>query len=560
MSKSKWILILIIILGTFLRFYKLGQIPPALDVDEAPIGVNAHFILNTGRDEYGAFFPLAFRMLDDYRPPLYTYLTVFPIRIFGLNEFSVRFVSAVSGSLMVLVFYFLNKLLKLKPLIAAFLLAISPWSIFFSRFASEANTSLFFILVGIFFFIKSLENKKILNILFSSLFFILSFYTYQAARLFVPSMIVLLFVIFWKTIKKNLCRFAVFLIFSFILISPLIIFFIKSPEQSLMRLRGINFLSQTTAQEKSSARILFHQQNREKFLGVIFDNRRIFYFKDWLNFYLSYFDPVFLFFGDHDPRHHVSDVGNFYLVEGVFLLFGFFFLIKKYFAKKKIFWFIFFWLILSPLGGSFVWGGPHSGRGIFMLPVLLIIISLGFEAFLKIIKRRNIFLYTLICFYFLNLLFYCHSYYSHLNLENAFEWNWHYKMATLESQKIADSYSKIIVSRSLDFAYSPFLFYLQYDPVIYLKEGGTVSGMFNEKKNRIGKYYFCPLNYLSEKNNKNILFIGVPQDFSVLEKEGIKAPLLKKIKDWQDKDLIWLVQGVEFKEKIKTNQDDVCQI
>src|SRR3990167_10691408 len=96
-------LILVFILGIFVYFYKLDKIPSGFYIDEALPGYNAYSILKTGKDEYGKFLPLLFRFYGSYNPPLYTYLTVFPIAAFGLSVFSVRFVSALAGLLSAIV-------------------------------------------------------------------------------------------------------------------------------------------------------------------------------------------------------------------------------------------------------------------------------------------------------------------------------------------------------------------------------------------------------------------------------------------------------------------------
>lgn len=84
-------LFLIVLLASLLRFYHFTSNPPGLNTDETAIGYNAYSILKTGKDEYSQKFPLAFRSFDDYKPPLYIYLTVPSVAIFGLNEFAVRF-------------------------------------------------------------------------------------------------------------------------------------------------------------------------------------------------------------------------------------------------------------------------------------------------------------------------------------------------------------------------------------------------------------------------------------------------------------------------------------
>src|SRR3990167_1719234 len=109
MLKNNLALLAIVILAAVLRFWQLGQNPPSLDWDEAAHGYNAYSILKTGRDEYGYKFPLYFRSFDDYKPPIYTYLVVPSIAIFGLNDFAVRFPSALIGVFAIMFTYFLVK-------------------------------------------------------------------------------------------------------------------------------------------------------------------------------------------------------------------------------------------------------------------------------------------------------------------------------------------------------------------------------------------------------------------------------------------------------------------
>ena len=169
---QKYILILIMIVAILLRFVQLGNVPASPDWDEAAIGYNAYSILKTGRDEYGAFLPVVLRSFDDYKPPLYTYLTILPVWIFGLDTWVVRLPAAVLGTLGVLGVYFLVKALleflnpavrqrwAYLPLIAAFCLAISPWHVLFSRVAFEANVGVTFNIWFVIFSIKGLKRSS----------------------------------------------------------------------------------------------------------------------------------------------------------------------------------------------------------------------------------------------------------------------------------------------------------------------------------------------------------------------------------------------------------------
>src|SRR3989344_8918545 len=102
---SKIVLILIITIAIFLRFWDLNVLPPSLNWDEVSLGYNAYSLLKTGQDEWGELMPLSFRAFGDYKLPGYIYLDVPFIYMFGLNEWGVRFLSALLGvGLTILIF------------------------------------------------------------------------------------------------------------------------------------------------------------------------------------------------------------------------------------------------------------------------------------------------------------------------------------------------------------------------------------------------------------------------------------------------------------------------
>src|SRR3989338_9942885 len=153
----KNLLVIILVIAAVLRFWQLGQNPPGLTWDEAAWGYNAYAIGIDGRDEFGRLLPVDYlESFGDFKPPMYAYLDVVPIKLFGLTEFSTRFPSAFFGVLTVLVTYFLTKRIfwnskskEMYALLSALFLAISPWHIMLSRAAFEANVATFFIIAGI---------------------------------------------------------------------------------------------------------------------------------------------------------------------------------------------------------------------------------------------------------------------------------------------------------------------------------------------------------------------------------------------------------------------------
>src|SRR3989338_6064840 len=91
------VLVLIIIDAVFLYFYKLDKLPNSLSDDEAAVGYNAYSILLTGKDEFGKAFTLAFRFFGAYTPPLYVYLVIPFIKLFGVSAAAVRIPSGATG-------------------------------------------------------------------------------------------------------------------------------------------------------------------------------------------------------------------------------------------------------------------------------------------------------------------------------------------------------------------------------------------------------------------------------------------------------------------------------
>ncbi len=216
-NKNNLLLAGIILLGLILRFWKLDKYPVSLNWDEVSHGYNAYSILKTGKDEWGATLPAIFRAFGDYKLPVYIYLTIIPVFLFGLNAFAVRFISALAGVIAIPLIYLLaNKLFlsEAKPRearalwgqfnvghLAAFLLAITPWHFFISRPALEANLALTLILAGAYFFLRGLDNPKFY--LPSAICYALSIHTYNTARVFVPLMLIASFFIYRKKIQHG---------------------------------------------------------------------------------------------------------------------------------------------------------------------------------------------------------------------------------------------------------------------------------------------------------------------------------------------------------------------
>src|SRR3972149_2184012 len=164
MRKSLIILILIVALGAFLRFYKLSQFPVHLNHDEVTQLYDAFSVAQTGKDIYGNKLPFIFPSVNDFKPPFYTYATMVAYKIFGWREVTVRIPGALFGTFLIIgVYLFIDTLFKnrVAALFAAGLTAISPFEIFYSRKGFENQTGILLMFLGFTLLAIYLHKKRL---------------------------------------------------------------------------------------------------------------------------------------------------------------------------------------------------------------------------------------------------------------------------------------------------------------------------------------------------------------------------------------------------------------
>lgn len=197
--RTNWyVFLLIFLLAVLVRGTGITWSPPSLFVDETVIGYNAYSLSETGRDEYGKKWPVLLRSYGAFSSTLYTFVTAPIVKIFGLNAVSVRLLSVVSG-------VFLVVLVGWQwGLIAAWLTAIAPVFVFFSRSAYESNFALVLLVSGLFTGIRYLKSvNKTWLLLLSSFLFALSTYAYLAERLISPVMFIAIGILGIKKLIKQ---------------------------------------------------------------------------------------------------------------------------------------------------------------------------------------------------------------------------------------------------------------------------------------------------------------------------------------------------------------------
>lgn len=510
-------LFIALIIGSFLRLWQLSTVPNGLTWDEAAIGYNAYSILKTGRDEHGAFLPVIFKSFGDYKPGAYIYLTVPSVGIFGLNEFAVRFPSALAGILAILGVYLLTKeifslsslrgstLTKQSPPLsvnsvsflgleifvwdfAALALAVSPWLVHFSHGAWEVNVFSTLTVFGLYFFFRFIKGK---STIYPSLFFIcFSLATYQAAKLLTPLVFFLFIVIYWGNFWDRFIPYLkskkILFVLPFILFSFWILF------GSIFSSAGNRLSTQSIFSYKPNITpSLFHNQLQLTTSLV-------------LSRYLYHFSPEVLFYEGPviEERDHIPSLGVLNPLELIWLVFGIIWLVRLFPDKKAIL--TIGLLLLAPIPGSLTLAEFSTHRALFMAVPLSIISGIGMYYCINRLRLLSIPIFLL---YFLVTVYVFDVYFFHSQVVFAKEFNFGYKQAV---QLIKDNPTpKVVFTDVLGQPYIYYVFYTAYDPAIYQKNIDFISGGLDVGRvGRVGNVEFHQFSIDDIITSKDTLFVG----------------------------------------------------
>lgn len=491
--KKRLILLAILVLGGALRFYLLAKIPVSLYSDEVAIGYNAYSILTTGRDEFGSRLPINFRSFNDYKPPLVIYLTAVSERLLGFTDLAVRFPAALSGLAAVFLIYLLTKELGFSEktaLIAAGLLAVNPWHIMFSRALFEVQVALTLIMSGTVCFFSG--KKRPIFYAGAAVFWSLSLYTYHAARLFVPLLGVFSLWVDNFNIFKRKNWLIVSLLSGLALSMPLLLSL--GHKETLVRPLGISIFNNLPGDNPYQKELEYYTDDGGGIISRLFHNRRLVTFRLILDGYLKHMAPVWLFLSHNEAQFRVNGSSLFYLWEAVTIPAGLTILSGR--KKPKYFMLLLFWLLTAPLAAAFAFITPSVIRALFMVVPLTIFSAAGAEMLLGMTyKKSRIAFGILLVFLLYTVLGFAHNYFKHYPEESGIYWDSDYKELFTYIREAEKNYQKIVffpeVGSRFAIPHIFLLYYLNYPPAEYLKEGGSrVCDFGHTGSYSFGKYEF----------------------------------------------------------------------
>lgn len=260
-----------------MRLIYLGSVPGGLHQDEAFVALNSYDLYHEGKDSAGLRMPIYMSSWGDGQSAMYSWLLTVLMFFTGgeSSTYLYRLPQALISVFTLWAVYCLMRHMfnRTAGLWAIFLLAVCPWHVMMSRWALDANLAPGFLIFGLLFFVKGLENQR--YFLLSALFYGMSLYCYAVIWIIVP---ILLFIQILYGICSKKIRLSRWTLLStvilFVLAFPLLLFvlininvlpelslpFITIPKTVGFRGREVSFKLQNIVDNlKTAARLLIRQ-------------------------------------------------------------------------------------------------------------------------------------------------------------------------------------------------------------------------------------------------------------------------------------------------------------
>lgn len=488
--------IVTVLMATFLRIYRLNEIPSSLYWEEAALGYDAYSILHTGKDHHGNPFPVvAFTSFGDFKPSGYFYAIVPFLTIFGLNEWSVRLPSALAGVATVigigsLVHYLSsriwphssNRFQRFCFLVGLGVATFSPWLIQFSRGGWEVNLATSLLLWSVVLGLWSLKSKKNLLLISSVVLAAASMYVYHATRVVAPAVLFGVFLLrslpyleqskfqlkgFFEALKRSLLPGCFFLL----LAAPLLISSRNSSTQQRFAETSIASDGQYVLDSNH-----FREVAGNNIFAKALSHRYIVLGEAVTSAFLSHFSMDFLFIsGDKNPRHSTGMIGLLALPDGVWLIVGVVLLASKSLKQKslrEVTFFLCWWLCIGILPAALTKAFPHALRILPTAPVFLSVVSIGLIQAILWLKNHfptKLFAFSLLIILVVSAGFWMNYWRFYTNIyptTSQSDWQYGYKEMVGHLNKEMSEYpeSNVFVTREYGRPAMYYWFFSQTDP------------------------------------------------------------------------------------------------
>jgi len=461
-------ILLILLLGTILRLFKLGAIPPGVTLDEMGYIFNSYSIAQTGRNVFGEVLPFLTWMVPNGFPfmPVPIYLSAPIYWIFDLSATSGRLMSSILGIIDIFLIYLLVfQVFKNRTfaLLSSLFLAISPWHLHFTRSAYDHNYALFFYFLGTVLFIYEIRKKRLP--IFSVISLLLAVFSYRGMSIILIPLLILLFWYGWQVLKATRKQITAFLIGSIVIV--LCLFFVSLKYGNAYTAEGKLIFTNPQMQNYIDG------ESREAegplWLKRFFLNKPTQILNRLRENYLRGYSPDFLFlYTEPSQIYSIWSRGRIYFIDLIFIVLGIAFIFSKF---KKEALFIIALFLISGLPGA-VGGSPFSARN-FLMSVILPIFTAGGTLFLynlklfkkyKNLKYKKLLVICIILLYAYSLSSYLFDYYFRYPKIGGEAWGKSFKNLSYKILENKEKYEKVIIGPTTHGDFIQFAFYAKLKP------------------------------------------------------------------------------------------------
>ena len=353
-----------------LRLAALNSIPNGVWLDEALKGIEGIESVRTAH--FQIFYPA-----NNGREGLWIAVIGFSESIFGVNQFGLRFASALVGTLTVLFIFLLTRRFYSDrvALLAAWFTATGFWHVLFSRLAFRGILVPLLLTASLYFLLRAEEKFDAadsrgawLSAIVGGIFFGLGFHSYIAFRV-TPLLVVIIF--FFEVMRRRKMNlpvapwtkiFAAWLLVAIIVALPIGIYFLQHPQDFEGRAKEVSIFSDKHP-ERVEVKVLLRT------LGM------------------------FNFHGDKNWRHNYGGRPELLAPVGIFFLVGIWISVAQAFARAGA---------LAPSGccspGSPYFlipellsaeGTPHALRAIGVIPPVYIFAAIGADFLWSLVQNKR---------------------------------------------------------------------------------------------------------------------------------------------------------------------------
>ncbi len=347
----------ILVLAVALRLPELAQIPPEVHGDEAECGLEARRVLH---GQVPSIFNFGW-----YGVPYMSFgISAAFMRLFGDDLYGLRTASVFQGTLSVLLAYLVVKRLFTVRVaaLAAFLLAVSPWHIHFSRSGINYMQALVATVLFFLFLLRGIDTQRGVDFLLAGFAAGLCFEVYFAARL--APVLGAIYLLYRTVSERGFLRrrwtgLVALGLGAVLFLAPMTVAYARTPRMFLFRMHGV-FLSSPENQR--------HE----------LDAYRVSSMKDVLRIQAFNSLIAFNFRGETSGQYcHGAPLIDFW-TSALFVLGGVVSTLRAYRARY-FFLAIWFWLTLF-FGSVLTVDALFSPRVIAIIPVLFIFSALTVDA------------------------------------------------------------------------------------------------------------------------------------------------------------------------------------